>query len=84
MNEMTPNPCFKNGADCERRCVGCRSTCQQWLEWTDIHAKETAEIREKRCKDADADMFLAGRGKRLALDNSRRATENRLKRIEKK
>ena len=81
---MTPNPCFKNGADCERRCVGCRSTCQQWLEWTEIHAKETAEIREKRCADIGVCSFLADRNKRIALDNNRRATENHLRKIGKK
>ena len=81
---MTPNPCYKDNKDCERRRVGCRSTCQDWKDWEKIHAKEVAEIREKRCADIGVCCFLADRDKRIALDNNRRATENHLKRIGKK
>ena len=81
---MTPNPCYKDNKDCERRCVGCRSTCQDWKDWEKIHAKEVAEIREKRCADIGVCCFLADRDKRIALDNNRRATENHLRKMGKK
>lgn len=81
---MTPNPCYKDNKDCEHRCVGCRSTCQDWKDWEKIHAKEVAEIREKRRADIGVCSFLADRDKRIALDNNRRATENHLRKMGKK
>ena len=30
---MPKSPCFKNGKDCEDRCVGCRKTCEEWQEF---------------------------------------------------
>lgn len=81
---MTPNPCYKDNKDCEHRCVGCRSTCQDWKDWEKIHAKEVAEIREKRRTDIGVCCFLADRDKRIALDNNRRATENHLRKMGKK
>lgn len=73
---MTPNPCYKDGADCERRCVGCRTTCQEWQEWVIIHAKEKDELRQKQTNDIEVDRFLCEQGKRIKQDNYRRGSSN--------
>jgi hypothetical protein len=60
----TQNPCYKDGHDCPNRCVGCKTGCEKWIEWTEIHkAEKEAEFKAKGQTMA-ADNFLAEQGKR--------------------
>ena len=47
---MSVNPCYNSGKDCSRRCVGCKSTCESYIEWEKIHQKEKEELKKAKQK----------------------------------
>lgn len=75
---MTPNPCYRDGADCPQRRVGCREQCEAWQTWVAVHASETDCIRRQKEKDSMVKGFLMDVGKRKqALDNTRSSERSR-------
>ena len=60
----TPNPCFKEGKDCEMRRVGCKAGCEEWHKWLAIHEAEKEQEFKAKGKTIDTDTFLAEQGKR--------------------
>lgn len=60
----TPNPCFNDGKDCEKRRVGCKAGCEEWHKWLAIHEAEKEQEFKAKGKIIDADTFLAEQGKR--------------------
>ena len=60
----TPNPCFKDGVDCEKRQVGCKAGCEQWKEWMAIHEAEKKQDFKAKGKTIDADTFMVDRKRR--------------------
>ncbi len=60
----TPNPCFKDGVDCEMRRVGCKAGCEEWHKWLAIHEAEKEQEFKAKGRIIDADTFLAEQGKR--------------------
>lgn len=47
---MKTSPC----KDCEEREVGCHSTCEKYIEYKEIHEKETEAIKRERQKESEA------------------------------
>ena len=43
----TESPCFR----CTERSAECHSSCEQYLDYVDIHAKERSEIHERKHKE---------------------------------
>ena len=56
----TDDPCY----ECNKRKVGCHSSCEPYLEWSDGVKELHAAIREKKKLDA----IVAGHG----IDNHQR------------
>lgn len=75
--QVTPkkgSPCFKNGKDCEKRKVGCRSDCPDWA----IYEEEKKEryAKKKAVIDADCESPRIRRMtdmKKREIKNGRRA-----------
>ena len=62
---MTQNPCFKNGKDCEKRCVGCKKSCLNYVAWELTHQKEKENLRVKRNETCgSSEYFLSKNEKR--------------------
>ena len=62
---MTKPPCYRDGADCPRRYVGCKAGCEEWHRWLAIHEREKNQIRENKARDTDANDFLIGQTLRV-------------------
>ena len=77
MQDLTKAPCYKDGHDCEKRCVGCRETCDDWQKWLVIHAHETDERRQKILADRDVNGFAMGQSKRIRQSEQERSAERR-------
>ena len=58
MARLTNPPCYKDGIDCDRRCVGCRGTCEEWKSWVVVHAREVEERRQKQLAERDVTDFV--------------------------
>ena len=63
---MTKPPCYTDGHDCPRRCVGCRENCTDWHKWLAIHEAEKDAIRREKDKRDDVECFMTGSTKRKA------------------
>lgn len=63
MRGYIQSPCKVNGVDCEKRCVGCHSTCKAYKEYKGIN--DNARDNERRQKDTIHDyMCVRVAGKR--------------------
>lgn len=75
---MTPPPCYnpETHADCPRRYVGCRASCEAWHEWLVIHAEEKEQRYTIYRRDKDINTFEAQQGDRIhKLNRVRNAQE---------
>ena len=74
---MKDSPCYntKTRTDCPKRCVGCRSSCEEWKEWQIIHAQEKDAIYRKKQNDSAVNGFLIGQGKRAQAARHRKYVE---------
>lgn len=55
---LTRSPCWNDGEDCPKRHVGCRAECDAWQEYSEIHEKESEEIRKRKSAGSNADAFF--------------------------
>ena len=54
---LTDSPCYRNGADCPRRCAdpNCHGTCKEYIEW-----RAAMDSRPRRPQgEVDADGVLS-------------------------
>lgn len=80
---MIKPPCFnpETHADCSRRYVGCRASCEAWHEWLIVHAEEKQQRYTIYRRDKDINTFEAQQGDRIhRLNRVRNAQEKARKR----
>ena len=51
---MTRPPCKRDGVECQKRYIGCRTECEQYHEWLTKHEVERQNEREYKSDEAKA------------------------------
>lgn len=74
---MTKPPCYKDGHDCDKRHVGCRTNCKEWQDWTAIHEQECEQRREKAHAHNDVEEFIMRQAVRVRAVVQARSAERR-------
>ena len=66
---MTKPPCWKEGKDCENRCIACQSSCEEFQAWLAIHAEEKAVNDRRKAKEVEAYEYSIKRIHRMTKHN---------------
>ena len=62
---MPKPPCYKNGKDCEYRCVGCRNTCEEWQLYEIEKQKEYNRRKDIMLQEQSISDYESAKAKRL-------------------
>ena len=70
---MKKPPCKVEGVECDKRHIGCRNTCDEWLKWQAVHDQERA-AREKYI-NIKAEGYAFARNSILRMNKRNRTTK---------